>query len=172
MSTPTPTPPPPPPPSEAETPAEASTPSPTPPEADSRAGVGASKVRLAVFVAAGLLVALALAFFVSPEASSKPDGLNKVAIDEGFADEEAAHDLEDGPLAGYGVEGVDDERLGTGLAGVTGVAVTFLVAGGIVLLVRLAARRRADNDPANDDTTVAADTADTPAVGATTDGPA
>ena len=133
MSTPTPTPPPPP--SAADTPAEAAaTPAPTP--------SGGSKVRLAVFVAAGLLVALALAFFVSPEASSKPDGLNKVAIDEGFADEEAAHDLEDGPLAGYGVEGVDDKRLSTGLSGIIGVAVTFALAGGAVLALRLVQGRR------------------------------
>ena len=131
-----------------------------------------TRTRLPVFIGAGLLVALVLAFFVSPEASSSPDGLEKVATDEGFIDEAAPHDMEDSPLADYGVEGVDDERLGTGLAGVTGVAVTFLVAGGIVLLVRLAARRRADNDTANDDTTAAADTADTPAVDATTDGSA
>lgn len=99
------------------------------------------RTRLAAFVAAGLLVALALAFFVSPEASSKPDGLNKVAIDEGFADQEEAHGLEDGPLAGYGVEGVDDDRLSTGLAGIAGVAVTFVVGGGLVLALRLVRRR-------------------------------
>ena len=94
------------------------------------------RTRLAVFVGAGLLVALALAFFVSPEASSKPDGLNKVAIDEGFAEQEQAHDLEDSPLAGYGVEGVDDDRLGTGLSGVLGVGATFALAGGLFLVIR------------------------------------
>ncbi|MGH9214281.1 MAG: PDGLE domain-containing protein [Acidimicrobiales bacterium] len=99
-------------------------------------------MRLAVFVAAGLAVALVLAFFVSPEASSKPDGLNKVAIDEDFSDEEQAHRMEDSPLAGYGVEGVDDDRLSTGLSGAVGVAVTFAVAGGSVLLLRRLRRRR------------------------------
>jgi hypothetical protein len=84
-----------------------------------------TKVKLGVFIAAGLVVALALAFFVSPEASSKPDGLNKVAIDKGFAGDEKAHALDDSPTAGYGVEGVDDERLSTGLAGIIGVGVTF-----------------------------------------------
>lgn len=128
------------------TPTPSSTPAPSPTdEAVSTAPAlptGTSKVRLAVFVAAGLCVALALAFFVSPEASSKPDGLNKVAIDEGFADDETAHDLEDGPLAGYGVEGVDDERLSTGLSGIIGVAVTFALAGGAVLALRLIQSRR------------------------------
>ncbi|HKE76264.1 MAG TPA: PDGLE domain-containing protein [Acidimicrobiales bacterium] len=99
--------------------------------------------RLAVFVAAGLLVALALAFFVSPEASSKPDGLNKVAIDQGFADKETAHRTADSPLAGYGVRGVGSDRLSTGLAGVIGVGATFGIAGGGFLLARRARRRTA-----------------------------
>lgn len=100
------------------------------------------RVTVAVLVGAGLLVALTLAFFVAPEASSKPDGLNKVAAEEGFADDETAHDLEDSPLAGYGVDGVDDDRLGTGLAGVLGVAVTFALGSGVFLLARRARPER------------------------------
>jgi hypothetical protein len=98
-------------------------------------------MRLAVFIAGGLLVAFALAFFVSPEASSQPDGLNKVAIDEGFAETESDHALADAPTAGYGVEGVDNERLSTGLAGIIGVTITFALAGGLFLLVRKAGSR-------------------------------
>jgi PDGLE domain len=101
-----------------------------------------SRMRLTAFVVAGLAVALALAFFVSPGASSEPDGLERVAADEGFADEATSHDLGDSPLADYGVEGVDDERLGTGLSGVIGVGVTFAVAGGAIFLYRRARRRR------------------------------
>lgn len=92
------------------------------------------------FIVAGLTVALALAFFVSPQASGEPDGLDKVAIDEGFAETENDHALDDTPTAGYEVRGVDDDRLSTGLAGVIGVAITFAVAGGLLLVVR---RRRA-----------------------------
>jgi cobalt/nickel transport protein len=92
------------------------------------------------FVAAGLILALVLAFFVSPSASGDPDGLNKVAIDEGFADTERDHALEDAPAAGYEVRGVDDDRLSTGVAGVIGVAVTFAVAGGVMLVVKRARR--------------------------------
>src|ERR1700752_4623551 len=95
-----------------------------------------SRVRFGLFIGAGLLVALALAFFVSPQASSKPDGLNKVAIDKGFADRERAHALADGPTAGYSVEGGDAGRLSTGVAGVIGVTVTFAVAGGLFLVVK------------------------------------
>lgn len=92
------------------------------------------------FIAAGLIVALVLAFFVSPSASGNPDGLNKVAIDKGFADAEKDHAFGDAPTAGYEVRGVDDDRLSTGLAGIIGVAVTFSVAGGAMLIVRRARR--------------------------------
>ena len=87
-------------------------------------GVGA-------IVIGGLIVALGLAFFVSPLASSSPDGLEKVATDEGFIETADDHGLADSPLADYGVEGVNDESLSTGLSGIIGVAVTF----GIGLLV-------------------------------------
>ena len=90
-------------------------------------------------VAIGLGVALALAFFVSPRSSSAPDGLDKVAIDEGFAAQQTPNALADAPTAGYAVQGIDDERLSTGVAGVVGVLVTFAVAGGLFVIVR---RRR------------------------------
>jgi hypothetical protein len=99
-------------------------------------------MRLAAFVAAGLLVALALAFFVSPEASSKPDGLDKVAIDQGFSSAERPHRGDDSPLAGYGVRGVGSDRLSTGLSGVIGVVVVFTVAGGAFVVIRRARGRR------------------------------
>jgi hypothetical protein len=99
-------------------------------------------MRLAAFVAAGLLVALALAFFVSPEASSKPDGLDKVAIDQGFSSAERPQRGDDSPLAGYGVRGVGSDRLSTGLSGVIGVVVVFTVAGGAFVVIRRARGRR------------------------------
>lgn len=102
------------------------------------------RVKLGVFVAGGLVVAVLLAFLVAPEASSEPDGLEKVAIDEGFVDGASDHDLADSPTADYGVSGVDDDRLSTGLAGVIGIAVTFVVSGGLLLLVR---RARGSSSP-------------------------
>jgi hypothetical protein len=71
-------------------------------------------------IVGGLIVALGLAFFVSPFASSSPDGLNKVAEDKGFIDTAEDHGLDDSPLAGYGVEGVDDESVSKGLSGSSG----------------------------------------------------
>lgn len=81
-------------------------------------------------------VALLVAGVVSSYASSHPDGLERVAESTGFIDtaEESAN--ADGPLADYGVKGIDDERLSGGLAGVIGVGVTLLAAGGLGLLLR------------------------------------
>lgn len=103
--------------------------------------------RTAPFVVVGLVVTAALAFFVSPHASSSPDGLNKVAIDEGFDRTEQSHALADAPTAGYAVRGVDDDGLSTGLAGLIGVAATFAVAAGLLLVVRRA-RGRSEATPA------------------------
>jgi hypothetical protein len=83
---------------------------------------------LLLFVIGGLIVALGLAFFVSPYASKAPDGLNRVAIDEGFSGTQRDHPLSDAPLAGYGVKGVEDQKVSRGLAGVIGVVVTFGIA--------------------------------------------
>jgi cobalt/nickel transport system permease protein len=94
------------------------------------------KGSLLTSVAVGLAVCVALALLVAPRASSQPDGLERVAIDEGFAEEAGSHALEDLPTADYGVEGVDHEGLSTGLAGILGIGVTFAVAAGAVLLVR------------------------------------
>lgn len=95
-----------------------------------------ARLGFGAFVAAGLAVALVLAFFVSPSASGDPDGLAKVAGDTGLAATETDHALDDAPTAGYEVRGVDDDRMSTGLAGVIGVAVTFALAGGVMLVVR------------------------------------
>ena len=76
-------------------------------------------------VVGGLLVALALAFFVSPFASRSPDGLNKVAIDKGFDDhaDGARHGRR--PARRLRGEGGRRPGLSTGLAGIIGVAVTL-----------------------------------------------
>lgn len=87
-------------------------------------------------VAVGLAVTAALAFVVGPLASDAPDGLERVAIDQGFVDTADAHDLAGLPTADYAVRGVDDHGLSTGLAGLLGVAVTFGVTGTVVWLVR------------------------------------
>jgi hypothetical protein len=95
-----------------------------------------SRATMAALLAGGLAVTLLLALVVSGFASGEPDGLERVAEDEGFADTAEDHALADGPLADYAVRGVDNERLSTGLSGVTGVAVTFALGAGLFTLFR------------------------------------
>jgi cobalt/nickel transport protein len=87
-------------------------------------------------VVTGLVVSLVLAGGVSYYASSQPDGLEKVAGDIGFLDSAKESAVEDGPLAGYGVAGVDNERISGGLAGVIGVASTAAVSFGLFYALR------------------------------------
>jgi len=97
------------------------------------------------FVAVGLLAAVALVVFVAPRASADPDGLEKVAADQGIDAGVRPHSLGASPFADYGTEGVGHDALGTALAGLVGVAATFVVGSGLVLLVR---RRRGPPPPA------------------------
>jgi cobalt/nickel transport system permease protein len=84
------------------------------------------------FVAAGLVVAALLVLVVAPLASSAPDGLNRVAIDQGFSGSEEEPPVADSPLAGYGVRGVEDEAIGTRVSGLVGVLITFGVGAAII----------------------------------------
>jgi hypothetical protein len=82
-------------------------------------------------VVVGLAVSLVLAGGVSYYASSHPDGLEKVAGDVGFLDTAKDSAVEDSPLAGYGVAGVENERISGGLAGIIGVASTAAISFGL-----------------------------------------
>jgi PDGLE domain len=92
------------------------------------------------FVVVGLLVAATLATVVGQWASSEPDGLNKVARDQGFASTEKDHAFDDSPVAGYEVDGVENDGMSKALSGLLGVVVTFVVGAGLFATMR--ARRR------------------------------
>ncbi len=102
--------------------------------------------RLYWFLGIGLVVALIVAGVVSGFASGDPDGLERVSIDEGFDETAQDHTLADSPLADYTVEGVDDGRLSTGLAGIIGVAITLAVSGGLFYGIRLYGQARSRRD--------------------------
>jgi len=93
-------------------------------------------VRTRTFVVVGLLAALVLAGVVSYYASGSPDGLEYVAGRTGFLDTAEEHGAKDGPLAGYGTKGVENERLSGGIAGVVGALVVLVLAGGLGYAVR------------------------------------
>jgi hypothetical protein len=101
------------------------------------------RLTLVGFILTGLAVAALLAFFVGPQASSNPDGLERVATDKGFIDSAEGSAVADGPLADYALSGVDDEGISTGLAGIIGVGVTFVVGCGLFSVMRMARRRDA-----------------------------
>ena len=91
---------------------------------------------------AGLLLAFLLAGFVSGYASGSPDGLEKVAEDEGFLQSAQDSSFASSPLADYALSGIEDERLAGGLAGVLGVALTIVVGTLLFWAVSRVARRR------------------------------
>ncbi|MER5206670.1 energy-coupling factor ABC transporter permease [Streptomyces sp. NPDC002825] len=86
--------------------------------------------------AGGLVTALVLAGFVSFYASASPDGLEKVAADQGIDKNVEQHAAADSPLADYGVKGVEAPRLSGGLAGVIGVGATLAAGTGAFWIVR------------------------------------
>ena len=76
-------------------------------------------------VLVGLLIALSLAGVISFYASDSPDGLNRVALDLGFAEAEQTSGTSGGPLAGYETAGVENARWSGGLAGLLGCLVVL-----------------------------------------------
>ena len=91
------------------------------------------------FVAVGLAVTLGLVIFVAPLASDAPDGLERVAIDQGFSGAAGQSPIT-GPLAEYGAGGSEPgSGLGTIVAGGVGVVVVFVAGLGLVSVIR---RRR------------------------------
>ncbi|MFD8328838.1 energy-coupling factor ABC transporter permease [Streptomyces lydicus] len=96
---------------------------------------------------AGLAAALVCAGGISYYASASPDGLEKVAHDQGIDAKARDHAAKDSPLADYSVKDITDPRLSGGLAGVIGVGATLAVGTGVFVVLR---RRRnaADARPA------------------------
>jgi hypothetical protein len=84
----------------------------------------------------GLAVALLVVIVLGPLASSAPDGLERVALDAGFAGQgqDATFEL----LPGYTVPGLGDSDASLVVAGLVGVVVLF---GSMWLLGRYLARR-------------------------------
>lgn len=102
------------------------------------------KVSTRTFVIAGLLVAVVFATVVSQFAAPDPDGLERVAEDQGFLDQGRDSATSGSIFADYATSGIDNEPLSLAVAGTTGVLITLLVAGGLVLAVKQGRRDAAD----------------------------
>jgi cobalt/nickel transport system permease protein len=95
--------------------------------------------RALTFTGAALILALALAVFVSPFASSSPDGLERVAEEKGFAEAALEEPVWAGsPLPEYVFPGIANDRVATALAGLVGTLVLFA----LVFLLGRAVRGR------------------------------
>jgi multisubunit Na+/H+ antiporter MnhB subunit len=97
----------------------------------------ASRTRGRGWWIAGIVIAVLVVVILAPLASSDPDGLERVAEDQGFIGQ--AENLVNGILGDYAIPGVDDPAVTTILAGLLGIAI---VVGIMVLLGRVLARRR------------------------------
>ena len=88
----------------------------------------------------GYVIALGAAL-LAPLASSAPDGLERVAENEGFIS--AAREAPYAIIADYVAPGIANEALATIVAGFIGVSVVYVaLAGGVYLAYRASANRR------------------------------
>jgi len=81
------------------------------------------------FAVLALALAIGLATAASPFASASPDGLERVANDEGFAPRAEGRDA---PLFDYG----SDSKVAVGLAGFAGTLIVFAVGSGVARVGR------------------------------------
>lgn len=100
--------------------------------------------RVGLIVAVGLLLSLVIAGWLSYYASNAPDGLNKVAADNGLDEGAVASAASGLPTAGYSIAGISSDRLAGGLAGILGVVVVGLVAFGMFRLLSRSSRGEAE----------------------------
>ena len=84
----------------------------------------------------GLLFAVSLAILVSPFASPWPDGLEKVAGDQGFIHLSQVKPAIQSPIPDYLWPGLRNERISTAIAGATGTIMLFALALGLGYLLK------------------------------------
>lgn len=95
------------------------------------------RIPLLLFIGVSLAVAIGLATAVSPWASPHPDGLERVAEDNGFAGAGTLASLqESSPVPDYAFPGIEDPRVATGIAGFAGTLGIFLCMLALAWLLR------------------------------------
>ena len=90
------------------------------------------KKRLGGFIWIGLGASLLLALFLSPFASSSPDGLEKVAETKGFSEKgEEWTSWKYAPFSDYSIPWIKNEKVSTAFSGLIGTLAIFFIAIGI-----------------------------------------
>ena len=87
----------------------------------------------------GLIIAVIVAFFLSPLASTLPDGLEKVAHDYGFIAKGEKGLILKPLIPDYAFPGMKNEKMATAISGLLGTLVIFGIGCGLALLLK---RRR------------------------------
>ena len=95
------------------------------------------KSRFDGFVWLVLGLSLLMALFLSPFASSSPDGLEKIAQTKGVSHQGKQRNLwNHAPLQGYAIPWIEDEKMSTAFSGLIGTLSIFLTSLGIGKLIR------------------------------------
>lgn len=89
------------------------------------------RVGARAFAFGGILTALFFAVVVSQFAGSSPDGLERVATDEGFIESGRDHAFDSGLFADYATRGIGNENVSLAVAGVCGVVLSLVVGLGL-----------------------------------------
>ncbi len=71
----------------------------------------------------GIAITLFMACVLSLFASTEPDGLERVAEDQDFADKAEGQQLIDSPMPDYVIPGIENDQLAAVLAGLVGVLI-------------------------------------------------
>lgn len=90
------------------------------------------------FIFIGLAITILIAAFISPFASTSPDGLEKVAEDNGFL-HTAKSIWRYSPFSDYSLAGIENKYISTGLTGIIGVIIVLVIT--IVLAKRIIKKR-------------------------------
>jgi len=84
----------------------------------------------------GLIIALIVAFFLSPLSSSWPDGLERVAHDHGFMVKGEQGSVFKSPIPDYIFPGLKNEKMATAISGLLGTLVIFGIGYGLACLFK------------------------------------
>lgn len=84
----------------------------------------------------GLGCALLVALILSPLASLKPDGLERVAENKGFLEKGEGQPILPSPIPNYTFPGIHNEKVATAVAGVAGTLVVFGLGYGLAKVLK------------------------------------
>jgi hypothetical protein len=84
----------------------------------------------------GLVLAVLISAVLVPFASQMPDGLEKVAAEQGFAAKESDNPAVAAPFADYRIPGIASKNLSAAASGIIGVLAVFCTVRGIAVLLK------------------------------------